>query len=134
MVQAKPTIPNPSFSNSDNKFACFKYSSTVFDPGAKEDLTQGFLCSPSSFAFFANRPAAIILRGLLVLVQLVIAAIIIAPSGMSVLLASGGTVVSRVLLIPETSRLEVATRRCGFEGPAILRTTFDRLNFKVRSY
>jgi hypothetical protein len=59
------------------------------EPGAKEDLTQGLRVKPNSLALRASKPAATVLRGLEVLVQLVIAAMITAPSGIkpSVLLA-----------------------------------------------
>ena len=50
-------------------------------PGAKEDLTHGLRFKPKRLALRANSPAATTLRGLLVFVQLVMAAIITAPSG-----------------------------------------------------
>src|SRR5690554_2506656 len=81
VVQAKPTTPNPKVSSSGNKLASSRYIFTVFEPGANEVLTQGLRVKPSLLALRAIKPAAIILRGLLVLVQLVIAAIMTAPSG-----------------------------------------------------
>ena len=48
---------------------------TTREPGASEVLTAGLTRSPRSTAFFASKPAASITLGLLVLVQLVIAAI-----------------------------------------------------------
>ncbi len=53
----------------------------LFEPGANDDFTQGLRTKPSSFALRANKPAATVLRGLEVLVHEVIAAIMIAPSG-----------------------------------------------------
>ena len=81
VVQANATMPNPSFSSSARSLASLRYSSTVFEPGASEDFTQGLRVSPRAFALRARRPAAMTLRGLLVLVQLVMAAMITAPSG-----------------------------------------------------
>ena len=53
---------------------------TTFEPGARLVFTQGFVLSPRSTAFFADRPAATITDGFDVFVQLVIAAITTAPS------------------------------------------------------
>jgi hypothetical protein len=53
---------------------------TTFEPGASEVFTHGLVVSPLATAFCASRPAASITLGLLVLVQLVIAAITTAPS------------------------------------------------------
>src|SRR4051812_17026005 len=52
---------------------------TTVEPGASEVLTQGFRVMPRAWAFFATRPAASMTEGLLVLVQLVMAAITTAP-------------------------------------------------------
>jgi aconitate hydratase len=101
---------------------------TVFEPGASEDLTHGLRASPSLLALRANRPAAITLRGLLVLVQLVMAAMITAPSGIC-----PGTS-SHCPEMPLEARSLVATRACGLLGPAILRTTLDRSKVRPRSY
>ena len=68
------------------------------------------------------------LRGLLVLVQLVIAAMITAPSG--ILPGSFSTTPA----MPLAASSEVGTRLCGFDGPAMLRTTVDRSNVSTRSY
>src|SRR4029077_9700050 len=51
----------------------------TFEPGAREDLTQGRRSSPRSTAFCARSPAAIITEGLEVFVQDVIAAITTEP-------------------------------------------------------
>jgi hypothetical protein len=48
---------------------------TTLDPGASEVFTNGFTVRPFSTAFFARSPAASITDGLLVFVQLVMAAI-----------------------------------------------------------
>ena len=77
--------------------------------------------NPFALAFLANKPAAITLRGLLVLVQLVIAAIIHAPSGIK------PSSFSTTPEIPCAAKSLVDTRRCGFEGPAMLRPTLDKL-------
>ena len=59
--------------------AASKYSVTTLDPGAKLGLTLGEIERPNCLAFRASKPAAIITLGLLVFVQLVIAAITISP-------------------------------------------------------
>ncbi len=110
-------------------FASSRYSATALEPGASELFTHGFRCRPRRLALRASRPAAITLRGLLVLVQLVIAAMITAPSGIL-----PGSSVPRCRRCPCAARSLVATRACGFEGPAMLRTTLDRSNSSTRSY
>jgi hypothetical protein len=52
---------------------------TTREPGASDDFTHGFRCNPSSTAFFATRPAAIITAGFDVFVHEVIAAITTEP-------------------------------------------------------
>jgi hypothetical protein len=52
---------------------------TTFEPGASDVFTHGRVRSPFATAFCARRPAASITLGLLVFVQLVIAAITTAP-------------------------------------------------------
>jgi hypothetical protein len=54
---------------SGSSFASSRYSCTASIPGASEDFTQGLRVRPLAFALRASRPAAITLRGLLVLVQ-----------------------------------------------------------------
>ncbi len=81
VVQAKATTPKPSFSSSGSSPDSRRYSAPTRDPGASEDFTQGLRLRPSLLALRASSPAAITLRGLLVLVQLVIAAMMTAPSG-----------------------------------------------------
>ena len=56
-----------------------RYSVTTWLPGANDVFTHGFGCSPFARAFFASSPAPSITYGLLVLVQLVIAAITMSP-------------------------------------------------------
>ena len=133
VVQAKATIPKPSFSSSGNKPDSCRYNSATLEPGANEDFTQGLRTKPNSLAFFASRPAATTLRGLEVLVQLVIAAIITAPSGIKPC-ASSALALSRSTAIPRSAKALVGKRRCGLDGPAILRTTLDRSNSSTRSY
>src|SRR5690606_36121967 len=96
--------------------------------GASEVLTHGLRVRPTRLALRASRPAAITLRGLLVLVQLVMAAMITAPSGMR-----PGTSFHAAAM-PRAARSAVATRACGFEGPAMLRTTVDKSKCSTRSY
>src|SRR5213075_1351985 len=79
VVQPYPTRWNRSFSSGLMSPACSRYSVTTFDPGAKLVLTHGLVFRPSSTAFLAINPAAIITDGLEVLVQLVIAAITTDP-------------------------------------------------------
>ncbi|MNT03863.1 hypothetical protein D3C72_1384170 [compost metagenome] len=128
VVQAKATTPKPSASRSPSSPACSRYSGTVLEPGASDDLTQGLRARPRLRALRASRPAAITLRGLLVLVQLVMAAMMTAPSGMR---PSSST---HAPAMPRAARSVVGSRACGLEGPAILRTTEDRSKCRVRSY
>ena len=79
VVHPYPTTLKPSASKSSVKPAASKYSVTTLLPGAKLGLTHGLIESPNSLALRASRPAATITLGLLVLVQLVIAAITISP-------------------------------------------------------
>src|SRR5580698_5159418 len=80
-VHAYATTPKPSCSSSGSRPASSRYSVTAFEPGASDVLTHGLRMKPHRFALRASKPAAIMLRGLLVLVQLVMAAMITAPSG-----------------------------------------------------
>src|ERR1700756_1365665 len=128
VVHAKPTMPNPSFSSSGSRPASSRYSCTALEPGASEDLTHGLRVSPRALALRASRPAAITLRGLLVLVQLVIAAMMTAPSG----IWPGVSVQAPAM--PRAASSDVGSRLCGLDGPAMLRTTDDRSKRSVRSY
>ncbi len=105
----------------------------TFEPGANDDLTQGLRTKPSSLALLAIKPAATTLRGLEVLVQDVIAAIITAPSGISPL-ASCTLQAAKSFAISFEAKSAVAKRRCGLEGPAKLRPTVDRSNSITRGY
>src|SRR5690554_6856300 len=128
-------MPKPSFSSSGSRPASSRYRRATLEPGAKEVLTQGLRTSPSSLAFFATRPAATTLRGLDVLVQLVMAAMITAPSGISPLASSARAASSRSApAMPRSCSAVVGSRRCGLDGPARLRTTLDRSNSSTRSY
>src|ERR1035438_6705262 len=73
---------------------------TTREPGARLVFTQGLELRPSSAAFFATRPAAIITCGFEVLVQLVIAAITTWPCARS-------------------NSLPLARRTCARASPAI---------------
>ena len=128
VVQAKPTIPKPNCSNSGNNFESSRYSCTAFEPGAKDVFTHSLRVKPSLFALRANKPAATTFRGLLVLVQLVIAAMITAPSGI------WPSLFSTTPLMPFSAKSVVETRRWGFDGPAILRPTLDKSKVNTRSY
>src|SRR5688572_29265142 len=128
VVQAKATTPKPSCSSSSVRPASSRYKATVFEPGARDDLTHGLRVNPSLLALRASRPAAITLRGLLVLVQLVMAAMITAPSGIW-----PGTS-SHWPEMPLAARSDTATRACGLLGPAMLRTTEDMSKLNPRSY
>src|SRR3546814_4407102 len=59
----------------------FPYTTLFRSPGASDDFTHGLRVRPLAFALRAIRPAAMTLRGLLVFVHEVIAAMITAPSG-----------------------------------------------------
>ena len=56
-----------------------KYWVTIFEPGANEVLIVSGTFNPRDTAFLASRPAATMTEGLLVLVQLVIAAKVKSP-------------------------------------------------------
>ena len=133
VVQAKPTTSKPISCNSDIKPASSRYILTVLEPGANDDLTQGLRSRPFSLALRATRPAATILRGLEVLVQLVIAAIMTAPSGIMPSFGSG-SFCSGAWAIPLATKSVVDTRACGRDGPAKLRTTADKSNSRTRAY
>ena len=128
VVQAKATMPKPSCSSSVSKPASSRYSCTALEPGASEVFTQGLRTKPRAFALRASRPAAMTLRGLLVFVHEVIAAMMTAPSGISPGVSVHGAA------MPRAARSEVGRRLCGFEGPAMLRTTVLRSKCNVRSY
>jgi hypothetical protein len=91
-------------------------------------LTHGAGLSPRAFALRASTPAAIIARGLDVLVQLVIAAMTTAPS--SSVFALCGTAEA----IPLAFRFEVEIRWWGFMGPAIERAMLPKSSSSTRSY
>src|SRR5262249_3544496 len=116
-----------------------KYSVTTCDPGARLALTQGFVVSPRSTAFFANRPAASITEGFEVFVQLVIAAITTEPcvSWPSPLPACNEEVPfppgrdsknDASAFSNDSFEERNGTRSCGRLGPAKLGSTVDRSN------
>src|SRR3546814_9036369 len=102
VVQANATMPKPSCSSSGNSLASLRYSCTALEPGASDDFTHGLRVRPRAFALRASRPAAITLRGFEVLVQLVMAAMITAPSG---ILPSAGS--SHGAAMPRSASAEV---------------------------
>src|SRR5690349_3284749 len=128
VVQANATMSKPSCCNSGSSLASSKYSCTALEPGASDVFTHGLRLKPRAFALRASSPAAITLRGLLVFVHDVIAAIITAPSGIL-----PGTS-SHLPAMPRSAKADVGKRLCGLEGPAMLRPTDDRSNFSTRSY
>ncbi len=128
VVQAKPTIPKPNCSSSPSKLESCRYSSATLEPGAKEVFTQGLRSRPILLALRAIKAAAITLRGLLVLVQLVMAAIITAPSGIK------PSSFSHAPAMPLAAKSLVETSACGLEGPAMLRPTLDKSKVSTRSY
>ena len=127
VVQAKATTSKPRCCSSRSRFASSRYNFTVLEPGAREDLTQGLRVKPKRLALRAIRPAATILRGLLVLVQLVIAAMMTAPSGISSALSC------QAPAIPRLASSDTGNSACGFDGPARLRPTVERSNLSTRS-
>ncbi len=80
-------------------------------------------------ALRANKPAATVLRGFEVLVQEVIAAMMMAPSGIKPSLRCSTTPA-----MPFSFRSDVETRACGFDGPAMLRVTVERSKRNTRGY
>ncbi len=110
------------------------------EPGASEVLTCGCTFSPASTAFLASRPAASSTPGLLVLVQLVIAAISTSPLRMSMPSAvlytwpsfSAGWLkpLSATGWLNSSPNFEarcvISMRSCGRLGPARLGATVDR--------
>jgi hypothetical protein len=127
VVQAKATTPKPSCSSSGSRPASSRYSATAFEPGASELFTHGLRSRPSGWRY--------------------------APAGR-------GDHVARVVgvgaagdrgdddrAVRHQARLvldlagdaarassDVGTRLCGFDGPAMLRTTDDRSKCSTRSY
>src|ERR1035441_4835425 len=91
VVQPYPTRLKPNWSRYVCSPVWFRYSVTTREPGASDALTSGLTCNPRSTAFFASNPAASITDGLLVLVQLVIAAINTLPCRMFPPCPSAGT-------------------------------------------
>ena len=98
-----------------------------FGEGASA-LTLGDRATISNMTPEFGATAAMTLRGLLVLVQLVIAAMMTAPSGIWPGTSSHGAA------MPRAASWEVGRRLCGFDGPAMLRTTDDKSNRSTRSY
>ncbi len=128
-------MPKPSFSSSLSNPASSRYSLATLEPGANDVLTQGLRTRPRSLAFFASKPAATTLRGFEVLVQLVMAAMMTAPSGSSPSASSTRPAANLPSsAMPRSCSAEVGRRLCGLDGPAMLRTTLDRSNSSTRSY
>src|SRR5690554_4717850 len=132
VVQAKPTIPKPSFSISASKLDSCKYISATLEPGANEVFTQGLRTKPNSLAFLATKPAATTLLGLEVLVQEVIAANNTAFSGIRPW-ASCSNASAKPPLMTSEAKSVVATRACGVEGLVMLRMIEDKSNSDRKS-
>src|ERR671920_1048552 len=79
VVHPYPTTSKLSFSRYGKSPEVSRYSVTTFEPGAKLVLTCGSTESPLSTALRAKSPAPTMTEGLLVFVQLVIAAITVEP-------------------------------------------------------
>nr|AIF18301.1 hypothetical protein [uncultured marine group II/III euryarchaeote KM3_82_C12] len=79
VVHPYPTTLKPRASRSSVRPAASKYSVTTRLPGAKLGFTHGLIVRPCFLALRASKPAATMTLGLLVLVQLVIAAITMSP-------------------------------------------------------
>ncbi len=123
VVHPYPTSANPSFSRYGVRPAWSRYSVTTRDPGARLVLTQGFVCSPASTAFFAKRPAATMTEGFDVFVQLVIAAMTTDPSRSSFGCSERRSANTDV---NDDHTSGSATRSCGRFGPASDGTTASR--------
>src|SRR5262245_40932691 len=82
VVHPYPTVWKPTCSRYGVSPALSRYSVTTREPGARLVFTYGRGLSPRSTAFLATRPAPTITLGLLVLVQLVIAAMTTTPCPM----------------------------------------------------
>ena len=116
---------------------------TTRDPGARLVFTHGFVVRPLATAFRATSPAATITLGLLVLVQLVIAANTTAPCPIWSAWPCSRTVPVRARAAPSSAKPRLAvgavsasanacftctsgTRSWGRFGPARLGTTLPR--------
>ena len=121
--------------------ALWKYSVATLEPGASDVFTHGLVLRPSATAFLARRPAASITLGLLVFVQLVMAAMTTAPScssksaplyatccavPMPVAACCAATASAYFALLSVSG-----TRSCGRFGPARLGTTVLRSSSSV---
>ncbi len=129
-----------------------RYSVTTIEPGAKLVFTKGLVWSPASTAFLATSPAARSTDGLLVFVQLVIAAMATSPWRSSVcvpsssvtvaVLVSSAVATSKPRSFTGALRLwsqarwtsERAMRSCGRLGPAMLASTVERSSSSTSWY
>ena len=80
VMQPYPQTWKPRVSRWGRRPEFLRYSVTTLDPGAREVLTWGQDLSPSSAAFLATSPAAIMTEGLAVLVHDVMDAMTSDPS------------------------------------------------------
>ncbi len=79
VVHPYPTTLKPKSDKSVVRPLASKYSVTTLLPGARLGLTHGLIVMPLDLAFLAISPAETMTLGLLVFVQLVIAAITTSP-------------------------------------------------------
>ena len=127
LMQPQPQTEKPICASGSTRPARERISVVLWEPGAKTFLTQGSGTQPSSRAFFATRPAAIIMAGSVAVVQLVTAAMPRAPCVSAKSSPSNETVFTvscgaRPCCANESRKRcckpETATRLCGREGPA----------------
>ena len=118
-------------------------SDVTREPGASTFLTQGFGASPRSTAFFARMPAPTIIAGSVAVVQLVMAAIAMAPwprltlfspSATSKRAAGSFTPCAASPFEKRSGRPAGVTRSCGRDGPARLGSTVARSSVTSRAY
>src|SRR5262245_37961147 len=140
VVQPYAATAKPSCSRYGSRPALVRYSVTMREPGASDVFTWPGTLRPACTAFLASRPAASSTPGLLVLVQLVIAAISTSPlrkvrplSAVKVRVSLSALwlkpLSATVLLNSDLNwlvRCVISMRSCGRLGPARLGATVDR--------
>ena len=127
LMQPKPHVPKPMARRPSMSPERSSKSSVAWLPGANTVFTHGLGAKPSSAARFATRPHAIIMRGSVAVVQLVTAAIAMAPC-VSACSSPPRTTVARAdslrpRLAPTCQNRPPASamskRSCGRDGPDI---------------
>ena len=116
LMQPQPQTEKPICASGSTRPARERISVVLWEPGAKTFLTQGSGTQPSSRAFFATRPAAIIMAGM---PRAPCVSAKSSPSNETVFTVSCG---ARPCCANESRKRcckpETATRLCGREGPA----------------